>query len=131
MARKHIATLAALLSFANAVHADGFDSMNQPQAVMFYYAFPIDARSKKERTPWMGMQIQGRNYQAYNVDTRMLTLAEEGGAASASLILIGVAAVGAAALVTHRGKNSQEQVSQEKQQVQQQQAQQPPAPCTC
>jgi len=39
--------------------------------------------------------------------------------------------VGAAALVTHRGKNSQEQVSQEKQQVQQQQAQQPPAPCTC
>ena len=137
MARKQIALLAALLSFANTGHAfDGFDGMNQAQTVMFYYAFPLDARTKKERTPWMGMQIQGRYYQGgYNVDTRMLSLAEESGSASASLILIGAAALGAAALVGHRGKNSQQQVNQEKeqaaQQKQQQQGQQPPAPCTC
>jgi hypothetical protein len=123
MATKQLALLAALLGIATPGHA--FDTRNEAQTVMFYYAIPLDAKSKKDRNPWMGMQINGkRDYQSYSRDATLYTFnVAEGGAAEASLILLGVVAAGAAVAVASRGKSSQQQVKQE------QQARPQEAPC--
>jgi hypothetical protein len=120
MATKHLALLAALLGTATPGQA--FENRDEPQTVMFYYAIPLDAHSRKERSPWMGMQIQGkRDYQAYNLDfdARLFkqAYAAEGGAAVANLLVVGGVVIGAAALVGARGKSSQQQVQQEQQRV--------------
>ena len=122
MAGKQLALLAALLGIATPSHA--FDTRGDAQTVMFYYAIPLDARSKKERNPWMGMQINGkRDYQTYSMDAPLYTFnVAEGGAAEASLL-----AIGAAAAVASRGKSSQQQVQQQQQAQQAQQAAKPPA----
>jgi hypothetical protein len=121
MAWKHLALAAALLGVATP--GEAFDQRNEAQTVMFYYAFPLDARTDKERIPWVGLQIQGkRDYQSFNFDTRLFSLAE-GGSAAANAAIIGVVAVGAAVAVSQRGKSSQ-------QEVQQQQAANPPAPAS-
>ena len=127
MARKQLALLAALLGVATPSHA--FDTRSDAQTVMFYYAVPLDARSKKERSPWMGMQINGkRDYQTYSMDAPLYTFnVAEGGAAEASLLAIGAVAIGAAAAVAARGKSSQQQVQQQQQAQQAQQAAKPPA----
>src|SRR4051812_39178152 len=124
MARKQLALLASLLGVATPSHA--FDTRSDAQTVMFYYAMPLDARSKKERNPWMGMQVNGkRDYQTYSMDAPLYTFnVAEGGAAEASLLAIGAVAIGAAVLVGSRSKASQQQVQQEQQA---QQAAKPPA----
>jgi hypothetical protein len=126
MATKQLAVLAALLGIATPGHA--FDSRNEAQTVMFYYAIPLDAHSRKDRAPWLGMQINGkRDYQSYSRDSRLLTLNfEESGSAAASVLIIGAVAVGAAALVGARGKSSQQEVQQK-----QASTPQPPAPVPC
>ena len=124
MARKQLALLAALLGIATPGQA--FETRNEAQTVMFYYAIPLGVRHEKERISWMGMQIQGkRDFQSYSMDTPLMRF-EEGGATVANVLVIGAVAVGAVALVGGRGKSSQ-------QEVQQQQAQrpQPPAPVPC
>ena len=124
MAAKHLAMLAALLGIATPSQA--FDTRNEAQTVMFYYAIPLGVRHEKERISWMGMQVQGkRDFQSYNVDTPLMRF-EESGAAVANLLVIGAVAVGAVALVGSRGKSAQ-------QEIQQQQAlrPQPPAPVPC
>jgi hypothetical protein len=112
---KQLALLAALLGTAIPGHA--FDTRDEPQTVMFYYAIPLDAHSRKERSPWMGMQIQGkRDYQAYSLDFDGRLFKQtyaEGGAAAANLLIVGGVVIGAAALVGSRGKSSQQQVQQE------------------
>jgi len=124
MARKQLALLAALLGIASPSQA--FDTRNEAQTVMFYYAIPLGVRHEKERIPWMGMQIQGkRDFQSYSVDTPLMRF-EEGGAAVANVLVIGAVAVGAAALVGSRGKSAQHEVQQ-----QQAQRPQPPAPVPC
>jgi membrane protease subunit (stomatin/prohibitin family) len=130
MARKQLALLAAALGVTAPVHA--FDTRNDAQTVMFYYAVPLDARSKKERNPWMGMQINGkRDYQTYSMDAPLYTFnVAEGGAAEASLIVIGAVAVGAAVAVASKGKSSQQQVQQQQQTQQAQQAAKPPSGTT-
>ena len=119
-----LALLAALLGIASPGQA--FDTRNEAQTVMFYYAIPLGVRHERERVSWMGMQIQGkRDFQSYSVDTPLMRF-EEGGAAVANALLIG-----AVALVGGRGKSSQQEVQQ---QQAAQQAQKPPAqPCpqTC
>jgi len=121
MAMKQLAIAAALAGIATPGHA--FDTRNESQMVMFYYAIPLDARSKKESSHWMGMQINGkRDYQSYTMDAPLYTFnVAEGGASAASLVIIGAVAVGAAVAVSSRGKSSQQQVQQEK-------AARPPAP---
>jgi hypothetical protein len=124
MVRKHLALAAALLGVATPSYA--FDTRNEAQQVMFYYAIPLGVRHEKERIPWMGMQIQGkRDFQTYSMDTPLFYFAE-GGAAVANLLVIGAVAVGAAAVVGSRGKSSQQQVKQE-----QVSRPQPPAPVPC
>jgi hypothetical protein len=72
MASKQLAVLATLLGIATPGHA--FDTRNEAQTVMFYYAIPLDAHSKKDRAPWLGMQINGkRDYQSYSMDSKLLT----------------------------------------------------------
>jgi hypothetical protein len=95
---------------------------------MFYYAIPLDAKSKKDSHPWMGMQINGkRDYQSYSMDAPLYTFnVAEGGASAANLLVIGAVAVGAAVAVGSRGKSSQQQVQQ-----QQQARPQPAAPVPC
>ena len=122
MATKHIALLAALLGIATPGQA--FDTRNEAQTVMFYYAIPLGVRHEKERISWMGMQIQGkRDFQSYSVDTPLMRF-EEGGVAVANLLVIGAVAVGAVALVGSRGKSSQQEIQQQ----QTQQAAQTPKP---
>ena len=82
MAWKQLAIAAALLGIATP--GEAFDQRNEAQTVMFYYAIPLGARSDKERIPWVGLQIQGkRDYQSFNVDTRLFSF-EEGGSAAAN-----------------------------------------------
>ena len=120
MAWKQIALAGALLGVA--MPGEAFETRDEAQSVMFYYAFPLDARSNKERIPWLGLQVQGkRDYQSFNVDTRLFSFTEGGSAAS--LAIVGAVAIGAALVVGQRGKTSQ-------QEVQQQQAANPPAPAT-
>src|SRR5262245_41231214 len=114
MATKQIAIAAALLGFAIPGHA--FDTRDEPTTVMFYYAIPLDAASKKENTSWFGMQLNSkRDYQAQSVDfdSRRFRFGEDGGVSAAQFLIIGGVAVGAAALVMSRGKSSQQQVQQE------------------
>jgi hypothetical protein len=126
MATKQLALLAALLGIATPGHA--FDTRNEAQTVMFYYAYPLGGHSAKERAPWLGMQINGkRDYQSYSMDSKLFTFNfAEAGSAEASLLIIGAVAVGAAAVVGSRGKSSQQQVQQE-----QASRPQPPAPVPC
>lgn len=132
MASKHIAIAAALLGIATPGHA--FDPRNEAQTVMFYYAIPLDAKAKKERAPWMGMQINGtRDYQTYSMDAPLyrFNYTEEGGSAVANVLIIGGVAVGAALLVGSRGKSSQNQVQEKQQTTPQPQGQNPAVPCAC
>src|SRR5262245_34386038 len=106
MAWKQIAIAAALLGAATP--GEAFDNRDEAQTVMLYYAIPFGAPSYKQNSPWFGMQIQGkRDYQPYTIDTRLVTFTRsgidaplfnfaEGGAAQASLVVIGAVAVGAA-----------------------------------
>jgi anaerobic glycerol-3-phosphate dehydrogenase len=132
MAWKQLALAAALLGVA--IPSEAFDTRNESQQVMFYYAFPLDAHSKKERISWLGLQIQGkRDYQSFNVDTRLFSFAE-GGSTAANLAIVGAVAVGAAVMVSQRGKSAQQETAQQQQATQQaqqqQQQQKPPAqPC--
>ena len=132
MATKQLAMLAALLGMATPGHA--FDTRNEAQTVMFYYAIPLGVRHEKERISWMGMQIQGkRDFQSYSVDTPLMRF-EEGGAAVANILVIGAVAVGAVALVGSRGKSSQQEIQQQQAQQAAQTTPKPPAlPCpqTC
>lgn len=128
MAKKQLALLAALLGIATPGHA--FDTRNETQTVMFYYAIPLGVRHEKERIPWLGMQIQGkRDFQSYSVDTPLMRF-EEGGAAMPNVLVIGAVVVGAVALVGGKGKSSQQEVQQQQAQQAAQQPQKPPAqPC--
>jgi hypothetical protein len=118
MAWKHLALAAALLGVATP--GEAFDTRNEAQTVMFYYAIPLDARNTKERIPWMGMLIHGkRDYQSFNLDTRLFQFTD--GVTAANLAVIGAVVVVGAVAVSQRGKDSQ-------QEVQQQQAANPPAP---
>jgi hypothetical protein len=124
MASRQLAMLTALLGIATPGHA--FDTRNDAQTVMFYYAIPFGAQSKKESNPWMGMQINGkRDYQSYSSDVPLYTFnVAEGGAPAANLLIIGAVAVGAAVAVGSRGKSAKQETQQ---QQQAQQAAKPPA----
>ena len=131
MASKQLALLAALLGIATPGHA--FDTRNEAQAVMFYYAIPLDASSKKERNPWMGMQINGkRDYQSYSRDVTLYTFnVAEGGASAANLVVIGAVAIGAAVAVGARGKSSKQETQQKAAETPQQPAPAVPCPTSC
>src|SRR5262245_65861147 len=109
MVRKQLAIAAALLGIATP--SLGFDSRNEPTAVMFYYAIPLDAKTKKENVSWYGMQFNSkRDFQAYNVDLDSRVFRPqlaEGGSTAASLLLIGGVAVGGAVLGAGRCKRAQ------------------------
>jgi anaerobic glycerol-3-phosphate dehydrogenase len=129
MVTKQLAMLAALLGIATPGQA--FDTRNEAQTVMFYYAIPLGVQHERERISWMGMQIQGkRDFQSYSVDTPLMRF-EEGGAAVANALLVGAVAVGAVALVGGRGKSSQQEVQQQQAQQAAVQAQKPPATVPC
>ena len=119
MAWKHLALAAALLGIATP--GEAFDTRNEAQTVMFYYAIPLDG-TVKQRIPWMGMLIQGkRDYQSFNVDTRLFTFTD--GVTAANLAVIGAVAVVGAVAVSQRGKSSEQEVKQ-------QQAANPPPPAS-
>ena len=124
MARTQLTVAAALLGIA--LPALAFDARDEAQTVMFYYAIPLDAKVKKERVPWLGMQINGkRDYQSYSMDAPLLKL-DGSGSTAANALLIGGVAVGAAVFVASRGKSSQQQIEQGPQAAPQPSQ---PAPC--
>ena len=140
MAMKQLAVLGALLGFVNPGYADdGFGGASRAQAVMFYYAIPLDAQSRKEAKPWAGMLVQGaQDYRGsgsggFGVDTRLYNMLEESGSSMANILIVGAAVVGGAALVMHKGKSDQQQTQQTTptQTTQTSQPKAPPAPCGC
>jgi hypothetical protein len=90
--------LAAVAAAMPAVAADPFDPRLAVPAVMYFVSIPLDARSRKEREPWLGMKLQGkREYHALHLDTRMLSFV--GGGLDAKVLLAGAVAIGGALAV--------------------------------
>ena len=95
MAPRQLAAIAALA--AACTPALAFDARDTGPSTMFYVSIPLESSlSRKEREPVFGLQLQGREHQAINFDTRMLKFLGDGGI-EAKWIVAGLVAVGAAA----------------------------------
>ena len=122
MAFRKLAAGAALLAFATPALA--FDAGDSGAATtMFYISIPLGSTLRKSEQQWsVGLQIQGkRDYQALRIDSAMLN-AFSLNDIDAKWWLAGAVAVGAAAAIGAKDKNTTSALQQ--QQTQQQQAQQ-------
>ena len=122
MAFRKLAAGAALLAFATPGLA--FDVGDSGAATtMFYLSIPLGSGPRKSDQQWsVGLQIQGkRDYQALRIDSAMLN-AFSLNDIDAKWWLAGAVAVGAAAAIGAKDKNTTSALQQ--QQTQQQQAQQ-------
>jgi hypothetical protein len=134
MGLKHAAAIAALM--AACAPALAFDLADTGPTTVFYISIPLDANglARKEREFAYGIQLQGkREYQAVNIDSKMLNFLPLGGL-EAKWIIAGVVAAGAAAALGSKDSSTtaslQAQQTQHQQQIQAQQAaQQPAEPC--
>src|SRR5574341_852540 len=123
---KQLAALGALVCVATPViAADDFALKDPSPGVKFYVSLPLDGRGAKQQAPSFGMALQGnRAYETVYLDSRMFNFAE--GVFGAKMIVAGVVAAGAIAVVTHKDKKKSE--SYQQQQAQQQE--QNPCPVT-
>lgn len=129
MALRKLAAIAALVAVATPSLA--FDLMDTGPSTLFYISIPLDSSAARKDREWSyGLQLQGkREYQAVNIDSRMLSFLPLGGL-EAKWIIAGVVAAGAAVAVG--GKDKGTTSSLQAQQTQHQQAvaaAQPPADC--
>jgi hypothetical protein len=99
-----------------------FDVKDNGASTMFYISIPLDHSLTKKEQQWSaGLQLQGkREYQAVNLDSRMLNFLPMGGL-EAKWIIAGVVAAGAAVAVGSKDKGTTS--SLQAQQTQQQQIQ--------
>lgn len=129
MALTKWAALAALMAVASPSLA--FDLKDSGASTMFYISIPLDSSVARKDREWAyGLQLQGkREYQAVNIDSKMLSFLPMGGL-EAKWIIAGVVAAGAAVAVSSKDKgttsNLQTQQTQHQQAVA---AQQPAAEC--
>ena len=129
MAFRKWAVLAALIAAATPSLA--FDIKDAGPTTMFFISIPLDNSGTRRDREWgYGIQLQGkREYQAVNIDSKMLNFLPAGGL-EAKWILAGIVAAGAAVAVA--GKDKSTTSSLQTQQTQHQQtvaAQNPPAAC--
>ena len=128
MALKKLAAIAALVAVATPSLA--FDTRDQGSSTMFYISIPLDYSLTRKQQEWSaGLQLQGkRDYQAVNLDSKMLNFLPMGGL-EAKWIVAGVVAVGAAAAVASKDKGTTSQLQQQNA-VSAQQPQNCPTPVT-
>ena len=129
MAFRKWAVLAALIAAASPSLA--FDIKDAGPTTMFFISIPLDSSGTRQDREWgYGIQLQGkREYQAVNIDSKMLNFLPAGGL-EAKWILAGIVAAGAAVAVASKDKSTTS--SLQTQQTQHQQtvaAQNPPAAC--
>jgi hypothetical protein len=105
MALKKLAAIAALLVVATPSLA--FDFKDTGASTMFYVSIPLDySLARKDREMAYGLQLQGkREYQAVNIDSKMLSFLPLGGL-EAKWIIAGVVAAGAAVAVSSKDKGT-------------------------
>lgn len=133
MALKKLAAIAALVAVATPSLA--FELKDTGASTMFYISIPLDYSLKRKDQEWAyGIQLQGkREYQAVNIDSKMLSFLPMGGL-EAKWIIAGVVAAGAAVAVSGKDKSTtsnlqtqqtqhQQQIAQHQQQVEAQKAQ--------
>ena len=124
------AALAALIAAATPSLA--FDLKDTGPSTLFYISIPLDSNLARKDREWAyGLQLQGkREYQAVNIDSKMLGFLPLGGL-EAKWIIAGVVAAGAAVAVGSKDKGtvSNLQVQQTQQQQQQAATQQSAADC--
>jgi hypothetical protein len=129
MALTKWAAFAALMAVASPSLA--FDLKDSGASTMFYISIPLDSSVARKDREWAyGLQLQGkREYQAVNIDSKMLSFLPMGGL-EAKWIIAGVVAAGAAVAVSSKDKGTTSTL--QTQQTQHQQtvaAQQPAAEC--
>jgi hypothetical protein len=127
MALKKLAAVAAMVAIATPSLA--FDVKDAGTSTMFYISIPLDySLSKKEQQWAAGLQLQGkREYQAVNLDSRMLNFLPLGGL-EAKWIIAGVVAAGAAVAVGSKDKGTTSSLQAQQTQQQQIQAAKPVDP---
>jgi hypothetical protein len=131
MAFKKLAAVAVMVAVATPSLA--FDVKDAGTSTMFYISIPLDySLSKKEQQWAAGLQLQGkREYQAVNLDSRMLNFLPLGGL-EAKWIIAGVVAAGAAVAVGSKDKGTtsslQAQQTQQQQNIQAAKAANPDCP---
>jgi hypothetical protein len=106
MTLKKLAAIAALVAVATPSFA--FDMKDaSPTSTMFYVSIPLDnSVARKDREWAYGLQLQGkRDFQAVNIDSKMLSFLPLGGL-EAKWIIAGVVAAGAAVAVGSKDKGS-------------------------
>ena len=129
MAKKQLAALGALL-IAAATPSLAFEPREtQSATTMFYVSLPLDGQTRKEKQFVWGMQLQGKHeYEAVNLDSRMLNFMGME-AATAKWVLAGAVAAGAAVAVARKDKRTQQQYNQQQQQQAESGSVKPPVPC--
>ena len=127
MAFKKLAAVAVMVAVATPSLA--FEVKDAGTSTMFYISIPLDySLSKKEQQWGAGLQLQGkRDYQAVNLDSRMLNFLPLGGL-DAKWIIAGVVAAGAAVAVGSKDKGTTSSLQAQQTQQQQLQAAKPVDP---
>jgi hypothetical protein len=120
MALKKLAAIAALVAVATPSLA--FDVKDAGASTMFYISVPLDyAIARKDRELSYGIQLQAkRDFQAVNIDSKMLNFLPLGGL-EAKWIIAGIVATGAAVAVGSKDKGTASNLQQQQQQNQQMQ----------
>ena len=128
MAKKHIAALGALMIVATpSLALEPREAVNS--TTMFYVSVPLDGLTRKEKQFAWGMQLQGKNeYEAVNLDSRLLNFAGME-AATVKWVAMGAVAAGAAVALARKDKQTQTQYNQQKEQQAASGTVKPPVPC--
>lgn len=128
MAKKHIAALGALMIVATpSLALEPSEVVNS--TTMFYVSVPLDGLTRKQKEFVWGLQLQGKNeYQAVNLDSRLLNFAGME-AATVKWVAMGAVAAGAAVAMARKDKKTQTQYNQQQEQQAASGTAKPPVPC--
>lgn len=118
MALRKLAAITALAAIATPSLA--LDITDTGPSTMFYISIPLEAGAARKDREWAyGIRLQGgREYQAVDIDSRMLSFLPLGGL-EAKWIIAGVVAAGAAVAVGSKSKSTSATLQAEQQQHQQ------------
>ena len=114
MVIKHLAVSAAAAA-ATLVAAPAFSQELRAPMTTFFVAIPLDASSHKEFTPNFGLQFQGmKPYQSVQVDYQTFKFLPAAIAAmEVKYIVAGAVAIGAAAAVAKKDKQTSQSFAQQ------------------
>ena len=114
MVIKHLAVAAAAAA-ATLIAAPAFSQELRAPMTTFFVAIPLDASTHKEQTPNFGLQFQGmKPYQSVKVDYQTFKFLPAAIAAmEVKYIVAGAVAIGAAAAVAKKDKQTSQSFAQQ------------------